>query len=106
MDWLPELAREVRDLEFGEIAGLINFLGMVAIIKLAPTVSLADRAMWALLLFIESRRKFRAASRGFRYRPHIRGRLPRPTKFDRGKNLAYVAVFFLLCVSVLKVLAG
>jgi hypothetical protein len=106
VDWLPEFAREVRDLEFGQVAGLVNLLGMLAIIRLAPTVSLADRAMWAMLLFIESRRKYKAAKRGILYQPHIRGRLPRPERFARRKNFAYIGAFFVLCVSVLKVLAG
>jgi hypothetical protein len=78
-----------------------NTIGFFALIKLSPSVQLAETAMDKFLLAIEGSRRYRAAKRGFEYKPVVRPQRPKPTRADAWRAFFIVSGYLLLCVTVI-----
>lgn len=101
MDWFGDVAQNARDLELGSWAGLVNIVGLLALIRLTPSVRFSERALQVILLLVEGSRRYRAQRSGFTYRPAPRPRVQEPERWSRVRNLCTLTTYLVVCVAVI-----
>ena len=104
MTWVRDLAEVVKDLEFGQWAGITNFVGWIILVRRTGT-TVTERVMHGLLFAWERWLACRAAKRSVTYKPTVRTPQPKPSKTNSSKDNLALGAIMIACVVTLGLIA-